>query len=200
MRQPGLPPVLGKGQYALLGRCGASVPQLGPLLPPVRAFGPLCGPPLPAADSSHGINPASAWCSQFPWHATARGAGRPPVVRGHPVRAETPNVYRTARVWMEGFAVACPLAPAVPHLLSGACPSSHTFVPRGLQTPPRGDALALPLAFGSTYTWTGTFTPEHDRMHGTHARVTCWHGARAVAGRVQAVVRFSGFRSDNAGY
>jgi hypothetical protein len=32
-----------------------------------------------------------------------------------------------------------------------------TFVPRFLQTPPRDDALALPLSFGSTDTWTGDF-------------------------------------------
>ena len=70
---------------------------------------------------------------------------------------------------MEGFAVACQFAPTVPHLISGSCPSPRTFVPRFLQTPPHGDALALPLSFGSTYTWTGTFTPEHDSMHGTHA-------------------------------
>jgi hypothetical protein len=63
-------------------------------------------------------------------------------------------------LWMEGFAVACQLAPTVPHLVSGSCPSPRTFVPRFLQTPPRGDALALPLSFGSTHTWTGDFHPQ----------------------------------------
>ena len=48
----------------------------------------------------------------------------------------------------------------VPPLVSGACPSPRTFVPRVLQTPPRGDALALPFSFGSTYTWTGDFHPR----------------------------------------
>jgi hypothetical protein len=56
---------------------------------------------------------------------------------------------------MEDFVVTCPRVPAVPHLLSGSYPSPRTFVPRVLQTPPHGDALALPLAFGSTHTWTG---------------------------------------------
>jgi hypothetical protein len=63
-------------------------------------------------------------------------------------------------LWMEGFAVACQLAPTVPHLVSGSCPSPRTFVPRFLQTPPHGDALAFPLSFGSTYTWTGDFHPR----------------------------------------
>jgi hypothetical protein len=63
-------------------------------------------------------------------------------------------------LWMEDFTVACPLVPTVPHLISGSCPSPRTFVPRFLQTPPRGDALALPLSFGSTHTWTGDFHPR----------------------------------------
>jgi hypothetical protein len=63
-------------------------------------------------------------------------------------------------LWMEGFAVACPLAPTVPHLVSGSCPSPRTCVPRVLQTPPRGYALARPLSFGSTCTWTGDFHPR----------------------------------------
>ena len=46
---------------------------------------------------------------------------------------------------------------AAPHLVSGSCPSPRTLVPRFLQTPPHGDALAFPLSFGSTYTWTGDF-------------------------------------------
>jgi hypothetical protein len=58
---------------------------------------------------------------------------------------------------LEGFAAACQLAPAVPHLISGSCSSSRTFVPRVLQTPPHEDALALPLSFGSTSPWTGDF-------------------------------------------
>ena len=70
--------------------------------------------------------------------------------------------------WMEDFVVACPLVPNVPHLISGSCPSPRTFVPRCLQTPPRGDALALPWSFGSTHTWTGDFHPRA----GQHARHT----------------------------
>jgi hypothetical protein len=62
-----------------------------------------------------------------------------------------------APLWMEDFVVACPLVPNVPHLISGSSPSPRTFVPRFFQTPPHSDALALPLSFGSTNTWTGDF-------------------------------------------
>src|SRR5919109_5445200 len=73
-------------------------------------------------------------------------------------------------MWMEDFAVACQLVPTVPHLILGSCPSPRTFAPRFLQTPPRGDALALHLSFGSTYTWTGDFHPQALR-HARHTRL-----------------------------
>jgi hypothetical protein len=124
----------------------------------------------PSADSSPGIRAAAAALSPLPGHATSRGTGE--ASRGQ--RASRPcrdaGCIQHRPLWMEGLAVACPLAPTVPPLVSGACPSPRTFVPRCLQTPPRGDALARPLSFGATHTWTGTFTPEHDRMHGTHAK------------------------------
>src|SRR3970040_2087671 len=54
---------------------------------------------------------------------------------------------------MEGFAVPCPLAPDAPRLISSFCSSSRSFGLGFLQTPPRGNALALLLAFGSAKTW-----------------------------------------------
>jgi len=54
---------------------------------------------------------------------------------------------------MEDFAVTCPLVPNVPHLRSGSCTSPRAFGLGFLQTPPHDDALALLLAFGSSYTW-----------------------------------------------
>jgi hypothetical protein len=60
---------------------------------------------------------------------------------------------------MEDFAVPCPLVPGVPHLVSGSCSSPHIFGLGFLQTPPRGDALALLLAFGCAYTWHGDLHP-----------------------------------------
>ncbi len=54
---------------------------------------------------------------------------------------------------MEDFAVTCPLVPSVPHLRSGSCTSPCIFELGFLQTPPRDDALALLLTFGSAKTW-----------------------------------------------
>jgi hypothetical protein len=130
-----------------------------PFLPcaTVQAFPPfpqvLC-PLLTSPMGSERITPLSANCRGTP---LSEAHGRPPAVSGHPVRAETPDVYSTARLWMEDFTVACPLVPTVPPLVSGSCPSPRTFIPRCLQMPPREDTLALPLSFGSTHTWTGDF-------------------------------------------
>jgi len=44
---------------------------------------------------------------------------------------------------MEGFAVACPLASAMSHLISDSCSSPRHFGAGFLQTPPRDDALAI---------------------------------------------------------
>ena len=60
---------------------------------------------------------------------------------------------------MEDFTVTCPLVPGVPHLVSGACSSPRIFGLGFLQTPPRGDALALLLAFGCANTWHGDLHP-----------------------------------------
>jgi hypothetical protein len=103
---------------------------------------------------------------------------RSPVVSCHTVGASTPDLSSPPQLWMEGFAVACQLAPSVPHLVSGSCPSPRTFVPRFLQTPPRGDALALPLSFGSTHTWTGDFHPRA-WQHARHTRLR--HQPHAVS-------------------
>src|SRR5215510_3063262 len=51
---------------------------------------------------------------------------------------------------MEDFVVACPLVLGLSRLVSGSYSSPRAFVPRFLQTPPRGDALALRLSFAST--------------------------------------------------
>ena len=64
-----------------------------------------------------------------------------------------------APAWREGFAVTCQLAPGVPHLVSGFCSSPRIFGLGFLQTPPRDDALALLLSFGSAKTWYGDFHP-----------------------------------------
>ena len=94
---------------------------------------------------------------------------RPPVVRGPPVGAETPDVYRTLLVWREDFTGVGPIVPTAPPRASAACPVPRPCVPRCLQTRPREDTLALPVSCGSTDTGTGDLHPEHDCMHSTHA-------------------------------
>src|ERR671918_2686441 len=54
---------------------------------------------------------------------------------------------------MEGLMVTCPLTPYTSHLLSSSCSSPRSFGLSFLQTPPRDDALALLLTFGSANTW-----------------------------------------------
>src|SRR5690554_4630476 len=60
---------------------------------------------------------------------------------------------------MEGFAVTCQLAPSRSHLISSSCSSPRQFALGFLQTPPRDDALTLPLIFGSADTWYRDFHP-----------------------------------------
>ena len=55
--------------------------------------------------------------------------------------------------------VTCPLAPDALRLISGFCSSSRDFALDFLRTPPRGDALALWLTFGSANTWCRDFHP-----------------------------------------
>jgi hypothetical protein len=114
---------------------------------------------MPSADSSPGISPDYSVLSPIPWHATSLGTGEASRGKLSYRPCIDAGCIKHAPLWMEGFAVACQLAPSVPHLVSGACPSPRTFVPRFLQTLPRENALALPLSFGSTHTWTGGLSP-----------------------------------------
>jgi len=49
--------------------------------------------------------------------------------------------------------VTCPVVPSLPHLISGFCSSPRAFALGFLPTPPHGDAVALSLPFGFSYTW-----------------------------------------------
>ncbi len=69
---------------------------------------------------------------------------------------------------MDDFVVTCPLVPNASRLISGFCSSPRSFGLGFLQTPPRDDALALLLAFGSAKPGHRTFTDEVTR----HARRT----------------------------
>ena len=70
------------------------------------------------------------------------------------------GLIQYAPLWMADCVVAYPLVPTVPPLHSGSCPAPRPFVPRCLQTPPHGDALARPWSFGATTTWTGDVHPQ----------------------------------------
>ena len=68
--------------------------------------------------------------------------------------------------------VTCPLVPNASRLISGFCSSPCDFALDFLRTPPRGDALALWLAFGSTSLAPGLSPGWIRAMHGTHVEVT----------------------------
>ncbi len=89
---------------------------------------------------------------------------------------------------MEGFAVTCPLAPDAPRLISGFCSSPRSFGLGFLQTPPRSDALALLLAFGSAKPGHRTFTDEVTRQ----ARRTRLNSPACAAFRRSARVETAG--------
>jgi len=67
--------------------------------------------------------------------------GRSPEVSSTAFSASPPNLRFTS-LMDRGFAVTGPLAQRL-RLISGSYSSARTFAPRFLQTPPRGDALAL---------------------------------------------------------
>src|SRR3990170_6221794 len=85
---------------------------------------------------------------------------------------------------MEGFVVTCPLAPDVPHLVSSFCSSPRAFGLGFLQTPPRDDALALLLAFGSANTWRGDFHPTSSVPCPAHTalRISGWRTRELARG------------------
>lgn len=68
-------------------------------------------------------------------------AGRSPEVSLTAFHAQPPNL-RFASLMELDFAVSCQLVRRL-RLISGFCPSARVLTPRFLQTPPRGDALAL---------------------------------------------------------
>ena len=136
-----------------LAGCHSLLHHRARLLSTVRAF-PPSGSTMPSADF-YGV--VREDCSALsPYQDT------PQISRSKPsdLLCISARFIKHSQLWMEDFAVPCQLVPTVPHLLSGSCSSPRTFAPRVLQTPPRGDALALHLSFGSTHTWTGDFHPQ----------------------------------------
>jgi hypothetical protein len=104
---------------------------------------------------------------------------------------------------MEDLTVTCPLVQNASRLISGFCSSPREFALDFLRTPPRGDALALWLTFGSTYTWyrdshpTGfvpctphTFAPEVSREISS-ARLGLWQRTSTRSPAFDSRIAFS---------
>src|SRR3989338_1588225 len=89
---------------------------------------------------------------------------------------------------MEDFAVTCQLVPSVSHLRSGSCTSPRAFGLGFLQTPPHDDALALLLAFGSSYTWHRDFHPTRSVPCLAHTFASPARATLLARVRVQAEV------------
>jgi hypothetical protein len=100
----------------------------------VRAFGGALPPTMPSADFCAAVRPP---CDDLsPQTGTQR---RPPEVRPTAFAARPPDL--PPRPLMTADLLLA--RPAGQASLSGVCPSGRGFAPRFLQTPPRGDALAL---------------------------------------------------------
>src|SRR5712691_10353104 len=96
---------------------------------------------------------------------------------------------------MEDLVVACPLVPGLSRLVSSSCSSPHAFVPRFLQTPPHGDALARRLSFASTRLDRGLSPPSIETCPAHTLPVTGRRptaAVRFVRDRTRAAVRCNG--------
>src|ERR1019366_3128462 len=90
---------------------------------------------------------------------------RPPRVSSVAFRAQSPNL-RFASLMNMDFATRCPLVRRS-RLIFGSCPSTRTFAPRFLQTPPRGDSPCALLTLHLHQVGWRTFTSKLLNMPGT---------------------------------
>ena len=97
---------------------------------------PTAEPNMPSAD----FCPPAAPSGRLPACAFRN---RSPEVSSAAFRAQSPNLRSACLMGMD-FAVTRPLVPRS-RLLSGSCPSTRTFAPRFLQTPPRGGSPCASL-------------------------------------------------------
>ena len=91
---------------------------------------------MPSADFCHAVGAPRG----SPSHESVT-RNRPPEVSSTAFPTHPPDLPSRLLMAMD-FAVIRPLVPAL-GLISGFCSSGREFAPRFLQTPPRGDALAL---------------------------------------------------------
>jgi hypothetical protein len=149
---------------------------------------PLCCPAFRHRGASRAAPASGRRCPLLTAPSRSEPVARPPVLSDNREisQGQTPNVPRVdagrithTPLRMGDFAVTGPLVPGVPYLVSGSCSSSRARGLGVLQTPPRDDALALLLAFGSAMTWRGDFHPARS--------VSAWHT------RWRSAARASGF-------
>jgi len=90
---------------------------------------------------------------------------RPPGVSSVAFRAQLPDLHVASLMDMD-FAIRCPLVRRW-CLISGFCPSTRTFAPRFLQTPPRSDRPCALLTLHLHQVGWRTFTSKLLNMPGT---------------------------------
>ena len=161
-------------------RCGLAYP-----LPRLSALGCLtslacAGPTMPSADFCRAVredrsplSPEPGHPADLPWSAVI-----PSVHRRRMYQAQ-PSCGWRALLWRASSPRLCHTS--YPVCVPRPAPSFHaSFRPRLTATPLRFPCPSAPRTPGQE-----TFTPKHDRMHGTHAGAQ----ARAVARRLQRLVR-----------
>ena len=125
---------------------------------------------MPSADSSHGVRKDDSSLSQFPWHATFRGTWEASRGKRSYCRCIDAGCIKHSPVVDGGLHGRVPARPDVYHTLYPVrvprpAPSFHAAFRCPLaKTPLRFPCPSAPRTPGQE-----TFTPEHDRMHGTHA-------------------------------
>jgi hypothetical protein len=94
---------------------------------------------MPSADFSSAIDVDFSTPSQFRSHATSQGTKETSRGKTQNLPRVNAGFIKHAHLRMEGFVATCPLAPSVPHLVSGSCSSPCVFGLGFLQTPPHDD-------------------------------------------------------------
>src|SRR5262249_17221315 len=116
--------------------------------------------------------------------------GRSPGVSSTAFRAQSPNL-RFAPLMDMDFAVSCPLVRRW-RLVSGFCPSTRTFVPCFLQTPPRGGSPCIITRPYLHQVGQRTFTSKLLSMPSTQRSRPAADAAREVGQRKR--VQYCGIR------
>ena len=132
---------------------------------------PTTWPTMPPADFCPAVRRPHGHLSRHGFTVTT--PSRSPRVSSPAVRARSPDL-RFASLMDMDFAVSRPLVRRS-RLVSGSCPSTRTYPPRFLQTPPRGDSPCVAASPSPPSGWAEDFHPQT----GEHA----WHTTKPLRGR-----------------